>query len=161
MTSLRSKYRKIAAQVSKIIDDVKTDVAKNYGENSSIQLPSNDFTPSVSLDINEEKNLASNIDYCQASFDKFSPSLSDESSNVVVEALTAGSTSFNETFINVNYESMKDDYNFAGLELDECCDWVYCYFDSDEENENDICKISNEEVNESISMMTLLNGLNC
>ena len=85
MTSLRSKYRKIAARVSKIIDDVKTDVAKNYGENSSIQLPSNDFTPSASLDINEEKNLASNIDYCQASFDKFSPSLSDESSTVFLK----------------------------------------------------------------------------
>ena len=115
------------------IDDLNTDVVKNYGENSSIQLPSNDFTPLASLDINKEKNLASNIDYCQASFDKFSPSLSDESSTVVVEASTAGSTSFNETFINVNYESMKEDYNFAGLELDECCEWVYRYFDSNEE----------------------------
>ena len=28
---------------------------------------------------------------------------------------------------------MKEDYNFAGPELDECCEWVYRYFDSDEE----------------------------
>ena len=47
---------------------------------------------------------------------------------------------------------MKEDYNFAGLELDECCEWVYRYFDSDEENENDTCKISNEEVNEITSI---------
>ena len=44
---------------------------------------------------------------------------------------------------------MKEDYNFAGLELDE---WVYRYFDSDEENENDTCKISNGEVNEITSI---------
>ena len=43
---------------------------------------------------------------------------------------------------------MKEEYNFAGLELDECCEWVYRYFDSDEENANDTCKISKEEVNE-------------
>ena len=38
------------------------------------------------------------------------------------------------------------------MKLDECCEWVYRYFDSDEENENDTCKISNEEVNEITSI---------
>ena len=139
MTSIRSKYRKIDAQVSKII----ANEAKNYGESNSIQLSGNNFTPSASLDLlimNEEKFFASNIDYCQANFDKFSPSLSDESSTIAIEASTAGLTKFSETFINMNFEPVTQEYNFSDLELDECCEWVYRYFDSDTENENDTCK---------------------